>query len=135
MIRTYTELATIDEFEDRFEYLKTSSEVGAETFGFERWLNQRFYTSPEWKTVRRDVLARDLGCDLGVEGHEIYDVVFVHHMNPITPQQVSDRDPDILNPEYLICVSRPTHNAIHFGGIESIPKPFVERRPNDTKLW
>jgi hypothetical protein len=134
-IRTYTELRRIASFEDRFKYLAVHSSIGIATFGFERWLNQAFYTSATWRTCRHIVIARDLGCDLGVEGYEVHDKIIVHHMNPVTVQQVEDRDPSIFDPEFLISVSHNTHNAVHYGNEKLLAKPLVERRPNDTRLW
>lgn len=134
MTRNFSELSSFLSFEERFEYLKLGGRVGSDTFGFDRYLNQRFYDSPEWRRARRDVIARDLGCDLGVEGYEIYDKVLVHHMNPISPEDVEERNLDILNPDFLITVSHETHNAIHYGGAS--PKPILnDRTPGDTKLW
>lgn len=135
MIKTYSELSRIDGFEERFRYLKLGGAVGRDTFGFDRYLNQEFYRSRQWKSVRSHVIARDLGCDLGVPGHEIYDQVFVHHMQPITPDDIKHSNPDILDPEYLITVAHLTHNAIHYGDESLLPKPVIERRPGDTKLW
>lgn len=122
-------------FEDRYEYLKLRSSVGTSTFGFDRWINQHFYRSTQWKQARDAVIARDNGCDLGMDGFEIYDKVIVHHMNPMTPEQIDDGDPDILNPEYMISCSHDTHNAIHYGDKNALRQPFVERRPGDTTLW
>lgn len=133
--RSYTELSRINTFEERFEYLKIGGSVGRATFGFERHLNQTFYTSPEWKQTRHIVIARDLGCDLGIEGFEVYDRIIIHHMNPITPDDINSRNMDILNPEYLISTAHKTHNAIHYGDITNVPTNFVDRRPGDTKLW
>jgi hypothetical protein len=135
MIRSYTELCTIDGFEARYEYLRTYSTVGIATFGYERWLNQDFYTSAQWRLVRQEVIARDRGCDLGVEGFEVWRKIIIHHMNPINVRSLTSGDPSILDPEYLITVSHRTHNAIHFGDSSLIEKPFVERKPGDTKLW
>lgn len=135
MIKTYSDLRRLPTFEERFAYLKLGGAVGAETFGFDRYLNQDFYRSAVWKRARRDVIARDLGCDLGVDGYEIYDKVYVHHMNPMTPDDVKHSSLDIINPEFLICVSHNTHNAIHYGDESLLPKPIIERRPGDTKLW
>lgn len=115
--------------------MKIGGSVGRETFGFERHLNQTFYRSPEWKRVRHQVIARDLGCDLGIEGFEVYDRIIIHHMNPMTPDDILHRNIDILNPEYLISTAHKTHNAIHYGDISGVPTAFVERRPGDTKLW
>ena len=133
--RTYSELSQLHTFEDRFEYLKVGGSVGRATFGFERHLNQTFYRSPEWKRIRQQVIARDLGCDLGVDGFEIFDRLIIHHMNPMGPKDIHDRNMDILNPEYLISTAHKTHNAIHYGDISLVPTSFVERSPGDTKLW
>lgn len=134
-IRSYSELRRIDNFEERFKYLQLFSQVGLATFGFERYLNQRFYTSAQWKHARTQVIARDLGCDLGVAGYEIFDRVIIHHMNPMSVDQVTDADERILDPDYLVCVSHETHNAIHYGDESLLRKPFVARRQGDTKLW
>jgi len=134
-MRSYSELAQISAFEERYRYLREYSEVGIATFGHERWLNQQFYTSREWRQVRQFVIARDLGCDLGVEGHEVWKQIIIHHMNPLTIRDVVHHDPAILNPEYLISVSLRTHNAIHFGTEDQLDKPMVQRAPGDTKLW
>lgn len=133
--RTYSELAQMETFEERFDYLVVGGSVGKATFGFERHLNQTFYRSPEWKRVRQQVIARDLGCDLGVAGFEVFDRLIIHHMNPMGPKDIQDRNMDILNPEYLISTAHKTHNAIHYGDISLVPTAFVERRPGDTKLW
>lgn len=135
VIRSYTELRRIDSYEDRFDYLKLRSQVGVATFGFERYLNQRFYNSTQWRHVRSIVIARDLGCDLGVRDHEIYDHVIVHHMNPMSVDEIVQSEESILDPEFLVCVSPNTHNAIHYGDRSLLVKPVVERRPGDTKLW
>lgn len=135
MIRSYKELIRYHTFEDRYEYLKLKGEVGSATFGFDRWINQQFYRSTEWKHARNDVIARDLGLDLGLPGYEIFDKVIIHHMNPMTPENIENNVEDILNPEYLVCVSHNTHNAIHFGDARLLVQPLVERRPNDTRLW
>ena len=132
--RSYTELRLLSTFDERFEYLKLGGEVGADTFGFDRWINQRFYKSPEWKQVRRDVIIRDEGRDLGMEGYELQNGIYVHHMNPMLPKDIVDASEWILNPEYLICVSFNTHNAIHYGDASLLPK-IVERKPNDTCPW
>lgn len=135
MIRTYSELAKLDTIEDRFAYLKLNSKIGASTFGFDRYLNQRFYKLPEWKAVRNSVIIRDNGNDLGVDGYEIKGIIVIHHMNPIRIEDVVNSNPDIFNPEFLICVSWNTHQAIHYGNEDLLPKAPVERRPGDTKLW
>lgn len=135
MIRTYTELVRLKTFEERYAYLRVHSSIGIATFGFDRWLNQAFYTSREWRQVRNAVIARDLGCDLGVEDYPLWGRTAIHHLNPMTVAQVESGDPAILDPEFLITVSATTHNAIHFGK-ECPTKPAViERRPGDTKLW
>lgn len=133
--RTYSELRRIDDFEERYEYLRIGGGVGRETFGFDRYMNQQFYTSREWKQIRQKVIARDLGCDLGIEDHDIFDQIHVHHMNPMTPDDIKHGNDDILDPEFLISTSHRTHNAIHFGDKNLLPKTMVERRPGDTKLW
>lgn len=109
--------------------------IGVSTFGFDRYINQQFYTSTQWRQVRDRIIARDEGCDLGVEGHEIYDRIIIHHMNPMTVEAVEHGDSDILDPEFLICTTHRTHNAIHFGDEKLLARPFVERRRGDTKLW
>jgi hypothetical protein len=134
-IRSYSEMLTFITFEERFDYLKLQASVGESTFGFDRHINQGFYRSHEWKTIRNVVISRDLGCDMGVPGYEIFDKVIIHHMNPMTPEAIDEADPDILNPEYLVLVSHNTHNAIHFGDERSLTQPLVERRPGDTNLW
>lgn len=136
-IRSYTELSKIQDFEERFRYLALSGRVADVTFGSDRYLNQRFYTSREWRHLRSEVIARDLGCDLGVEGYEIFDKkgVYIHHMNPMTPDEIVHGDPRILDSEFLISTSHRTHNAIHYGDERQLPRQFVERRPGDTKLW
>lgn len=134
-IRRYRELRRLDSFEDRFEYLSLRGTVGGATFGFDRHLNQRFYTSTEWKQVRDRVIARDLGLDLGVEGHEIYDKIVIHHMNPMTPEALEHGDSDVLDPEFLITTTHTTHNAIHYGDKSLLPKALTPRTRGDTKLW
>ena len=133
--RTYLKLHRLETFEERFDYLSLRGQVAERTFGGERWLNQDFYRSRQWKLVRQHVIARDLGCDLGVEGYEIFDKVIIHHMNPITRDQVGSGDPIILDPEFLITVTHNTHNAIHYGDKSKLPSVMVERRPGDTRLW
>lgn len=134
IIRNYSEFAKLDNFLDRFEYLKLSGVVGAETFGFDRYLNQALYSSPEWKKSRRNTILRDNGCDLGLEDYPL-DRALVHHMNPITLEQIENRDPIIFDEEFLITVSHNTHNAIHYGDQTLLPQPLIERRPGDTLLW
>lgn len=135
MIKTYEELSRFQTFDERFDYLALSGNVAERTFGAERYLNQRFYTSREWKNVRYEVIARDSGCDLGILGFELYEKIIVHHMNPITAEDVDSGNPEILDPDLLITVSLLTHNAIHYGGKASLPQPVVVRRPGDTKEW
>lgn len=135
--RTYSELITIPTFEQRFEYLKLSGAVGRTTFGGNRWLNQRFYTSKEWKDFRRDVIVRDNGCDLGIDDgeHQIHDRIIVHHINPITIEDIKRRGIDILlDFNNVICVSHNTHEAIHYGDA-SLIETYHERTPDDTVLW
>lgn len=133
--RTYSQLRRIELFEERFEYLSLSGEVGAATFGFDRWINQQFYRSKEWKQVRNLVVVRDNGCDLGVPGFAIQNGWLVHHMNPITPEDLERGEAWVLDPEYLITTTHRTHNAIHYGDESLLPRAPVERRPGDTKLW
>lgn len=134
-IRSYSELRRIDTFEDRYDYLQLRGEVGRTTFGFDRYLNQKFYTSREWKQVRNQVIARDEGLDLGIDGYEIYDRIIIHHMNPMTVDDIQHGDDDILNPEFLITTTHDTHNAIHYGDRNLLRQPLVERHWGDTKLW
>lgn len=134
-IKTYSELILLPTFEERFDYLRLDGRVGEDTFGFDRYLNQLFYRSYEWKKIRDHVIIRDNGCDLGVEGYDIYGKILIHHMNPITARDIADRTELLLNPEYLICVTHDTHNAIHYGDENLIIKAPVERRPNDTCPW
>lgn len=134
-IRTYSELRQNESFEDRFRYLSLKGVVGETTFGYERYLNQRFYTSREWRQLRSHVIIRDKGCDLGVEGYEINKSLLIHHLNPVRRDQIIHGDMDILDPEFLITTTHQTHNAIHYGDEHILPKKLVERRPGDTKLW
>jgi hypothetical protein len=135
MAKRYSELRRLNSHQERFTYLQLGGNVGRSTFGFERWMNQAFYRSTEWRNIRRDVIARDRGCDLGIEEFPIHDMVYVHHMNPLTKDDIVRSDQDMLNPEYLISVSHRTHNAIHYGDERLLPQPMVVRRPGDTKLW
>lgn len=136
IIRTYSELITFDTFEDRFRYLRLQGVVGEDTFGFQRWLNQVFYTSREWRTFRRDIIVRDNGCDLGVDDRAIHGLIIIHHLNPISLNDLHNRNIDtLLNPENVICVSQLTHNAIHYGNESLLAKPPVERTKNDTCPW
>jgi hypothetical protein len=134
-IRTYQELIELETFEERFEYLSIQGQVGCETFGFNRWVNQRFYTSPAWRRLRRLVIIRDESCDLGVEGYEIHSRLIVHHMNPLTQRDIEYGTRMALDLENLICTTHDTHNAIHFGDASLLAKPYVPRRPGDTKPW
>lgn len=135
-IRTYSELILLPTFKERFEYLKLGGKVGEETFGFDRYLNQVFYNSPEWKSVRNYVITRDCGCDLAIPEREIlYDRILIHHMNPITKEDILDRSDFLLNPEYLISTIKITHNAIHYGNEELLYKDPVERKKFDTCPW
>lgn len=136
MIRTYSELIKFKTFEDRYKYLRLYGEVGKDTFGHSRYLNQDFYRSREWKRIRDEVIVRDNGCDLGVDGFEIYDRIYIHHMNPITIEDYADYNIErLLNLETLICVSFNTHQAIHYGDESLLPQIPIERKPGDTKLW
>lgn len=134
-MRTYEELSAIDEYKKRYEYLRISGSVGEETFGFERYLNQKFYTSKEWRDVRSHVIARDNGCDMGHPDHPINGKIYIHHMNPMSPKDIAKKNVDILNPDFLVCVSMTTHNAIHYGDDSLLPQPLIERSPNDTCPW
>lgn len=134
-VRSYTDLRRIDTYDERFEYLSLRGQVGASTFGFDRWMNQNFYTSREWRNLRHHVIVRDNGCDMGIEGYDIHDSIYIHHMNPMTAADIEEGDPRILDPEFLISVTHRSHNAIHYGDKSLLPRPPVERKPGDTKLW
>lgn len=134
-IKTYTELLRFNTFRDRFRYLALRGEVGKSTFGYDRWMNQGFYTSRQWRDMREYVIARDEGLDLGAIGHDIHTQICVHHMNPMTPDDLIHGDPSVLDPEFLITTCHTTHNAIHYGDESLLPRPFVPRRAGDTKLW
>ena len=135
MLRSYSELSRLRTFDERFRYLLLAGSVGVETFGFDRYVNQRFYRSEEWKHVRNIVIARDNGCDLGIEGRDINGRVYVHHMNPMNLEQINDHMDLILDPEYLVCVTFATHNAIHYGDESYITLAPIERQPNDMCPW
>ena len=135
IIRTYSELIKLPTFEERFQYLKLDGDVGVETFGFDRYLNQAFYSSDEWKSIRNQVIIRDNGCDLGIEGREIYKRIIIHHMNPIIKEDLLYRTEYLLNPEYMICTMKNTHDAIHYGDENLLFKDPIERKPNDTCPW
>lgn len=134
-MRTYQELISLPTFLDRYDYLRIGGHVGEVTFGFDRWLNQKLYRSHEWKRVRREVILRDDACDLAYPGFELYDHVLVHHMNPITVEDIIHRLDFVLNPDYLVTVSYETHRAIHYGDEGLLPLEPIERRPNDTCPW
>lgn len=134
-IKTYSELISLPTFEERFRYLQLKGSVGKDTFGFDRYLNQNFYRSATWKRVRDQVIIRDNGCDLGIEDLLIYGKVLIHHMNPINTRDILDMSEFLLNPEYLICVSHATHNAIHYGDANLLIKEPVIRTKNDTCPW
>ena len=136
MNRTYSELIKLKTFEERFDYLKLNGTVGKDTFGFDRYMNQLLYhNSKEWKAVRRKVIVRDNGCDLGVEGYDILGKILVHHLNPITKDDIKNRSPTIFDLNNLICVSHNTHNAIHYGDENLLVKAPIERKLNDTCPW
>lgn len=134
-VRSYSELITIPTFEARFEYLKLDGLVGEETFGFDRYLNQAFYRSQEWKAIRDFVIVRDLGCDLAVEGYEIHGKIYIHHMNPIRAADITTKSRMLLDPEFLIATTHNTHNAIHYGDKNLLVTGPIERSKNDTCPW
>ena len=135
MIKTYSELITLPTFKERFQYLKLDGVVGEETFGFDRYLNQIFYQSYEWRKIRDLVIIRDSGCDLGIEGREIRGKILIHHMNPISKSDILNRSEFLLNPEYLICTYKNTHNAIHYGDESILYQEPIERTKYDTCPW
>lgn len=135
MIRSYSELRRLGSFEERYDYLQLRAGVAEPTFGFDRYINQQFYTSTQWRQVRQEVIARDYGMDLGVEGYEIFDKIIIHHMNPMTFQDIEEGNGVILDPEFLITTTHKTHNAIHYGDRTLLARPLVERRPGDTSSW
>ena len=134
-IRTYSELILLPTFEERYQYLRLAGKVGQETFGFDRYLNQMFYKDPEWLAARDYVIIRDNGCDLGIEGREIESSILIHHMNPISKKDILERSDFLLNPEYLICTIKNTHDAIHYGDENLLIKDPIEIRKNDTCPW
>lgn len=134
-MRTYSELVKLPTFLERFNYLKIGGRVAEETFGFERYLNQRFYNTPEWKRVRSEIIVRDLGCDLGIEDREIHGRIIIHHLNPITVDAIRLKVDDILDPEFLICCAYTTHQAIHYGSEDLLVLDPIERKPFDTCPW
>jgi hypothetical protein len=134
-IRSYVELSRLDTFEERYRYLRLRGVLGKTTFGFDRWLNQRFYKSSEWRSVRRQVIIRDNGCDLGIPGYEIASGLLVHHMNPVSLEDLKHGESWIFDPNYLITTSLQTHNAIHYGDENLLPRGPIIRKKGDTKLW
>lgn len=135
MNRSYSELIKLKSFDDRFDYLKLGGSVGYSTFGFDRYLNQVLYRSKEWRKIRNEVIIRDNGCDLGIDGMDIWKGIIIHHMNPITVEQIERRDPMIFDLENLICCSHSTHNALHYSDKDILVKEPIIRRKGDTKLW
>lgn len=134
-IRTYSELMTLSTFEERYNYLALYGSIGIITFGYDRFLNQEFYNSGLWRSVRNDIIIRDNACDMALKGYDIFDGIRVHHMNPMMIQDLEEGNPDILEPEFLVCTSLHTHNVIHFGNSKNLIKLPIERRKGDTKLW
>lgn len=132
---TYSELIKIPTFKDRFEYLKLTGEVGADTFGFDRYLNQTFYKSAIWRKIRNQIIVRDNGCDMAHPDYPIAGKIVIHHLNPVDQDDVIYQRDILLNPEFLVCVSLMTHNAIHYGSQELLPSDPIERKPNDTCPW
>lgn len=134
-IKTYSELSKLATFEERYSYLRLNGFVGKETFGFDRYLNQVFYKSSKWRSIRDFVIIRDNGCDLGIEGREIHGRIIIHHMNPITIQDITQQSEFLLDPEFLISTIHETHNAIHYGDANLLIREPVERQRNDTCPW
>lgn len=134
-IRTYSELIMLPTYEERFRYLKLNGIVGRETFGFDRYLNQIFYNSGEWRSLRNEIIVRDNGCDLGMDGYDIHDRIYIHHMNPLMVRDFVESSEFLLNPEYLICTAFKTHQAVHYGDESFLEHAPIERRPNDTCPW
>lgn len=134
-LRTYTELARLPTFEERFAYLEMGGQVGVTTLGHDRHIGQTFYRSHEWRTIRDFVISRDLGCDLGIFGYELYEAPLIHHINAMSVDDILHREEWILDPEFLITTCHATHNAIHYGDHSLLPKVVVERKPGDTALW
>lgn len=134
--KSYSEMITMSEFDDRFRYAKLDGQVGMDTFGFDRYLNQQFYRSKEWKRLRDQIIIRDNGCDLGVPGHEISGKIYIHHLNPLSPEDITESTKKLFDPDNLVCVSAETHNAIHYGDESILEKnKIVERSPGDTCPW
>ncbi len=134
-IRTYSELVTLPTFEERFKYLQLNGQVGESTFGFDRYMNQVFYRSQKWKSIRDFVIIRDCGCDLGVEGCDIHGKIIIHHMNPLSMRDIETESDFLLNPDFLICTTHNTHNAIHYGDENLLVTAPIERTKNDTCPW
>ena len=134
-IKTYSELILLPTFEERFKYLQLNGRVGDDTFGFDRYINQKFYRSADWKRIRDQIIIRDNGCDLALEGYEIYGRILIHHINPITVKDVELSTEYLMNPEYLVCVTHNTHNAIHYGDEKQIITGPIVRTKNDTCPW
>ena len=134
-IRTYSKLILLPTFEERYEYLRLDGIVGEDTFGFDRYLNQKFYNTPEWRRFRHQIIVRDNGCDMGLEGYEIYGKIYVHHINPITKQDIINRSKSLLDPENAICLSFDTHQAITYGAVDAPVQKPIERFKNDTCPW
>jgi len=135
IIRSYSDLIELDTFDERFEYLKLNGSVGFDTFGYDRYMNQALYRSPEWKRLRNDIIIRDGGCDLAIPGFEINSKVLIHHLNPITIDNIKNNDWMVFDPNNLVCVSHETHNAIHYSDENLLFKTPIVRTPNDTCLW
>ena len=135
MLKTYSELIKLPSFEERFDYVKLTGNIGISTFGFDRYLNQSFYTSYQWRQVRRDVIVRDSGCDLAILERPVFGAIRVHHMNPVSIEDLESERDIVLDPEFLICVSLTTHNAIHFGNQNGLHALMKEREKGDTNLW
>lgn len=134
-MRTYNDLIQLPTYKERFEYLKLLGEVGKDTFGFDRYLNQSFYKSPNWRKIRNEVILRDNGCDLAHPDFPIAGKIIIHHMNPVDTDDIVYQREVLLNPDFLVCVSHITHNAIHYGDMELLPSDPIERKPNDTCPW
>jgi hypothetical protein len=135
IVRSYSEMLKYETFEDRYEYLKLGGSVGHATFGFDRYINQSFYHSAEWRSIRQHVIIRDNGCDLAVRGYEINGSLLIHHINPMESDDIVHDQSWVLEPEFLITTTQRTHNAIHYGDRSLLPAKLVERRPGDTRLW
>lgn len=135
LIKTYSDLRRLKTFDERYEYLRLSGVVGKSTFGFDRYLNQMLYNSKRWRNLREKLIIRDNGCDLGVDGYEISGKIIIHHMNPITIEDIESANEEVFDPNQLICTAFRTHNAIHYGDASLLPRLPIERHPNDTCPW